>query len=87
MTDTFRKHSRSLTSPPEHGAAVVPSDAADLAHVTRALYVGAGGDVAVRLQDGTDLVFAGVPGGTLFPVRVARVLSTGTSAGQILGLW
>ena len=87
MTDSFRKHSRSLTSPPEHGLAVAPSDVADLGHVTRALYVGAGGDVAVRLQDGTDLVFADVPAGTLLPVRVARVLATGTSADRILGLW
>ena len=84
MNDTFRKHTRSLTSPPEHGAAVVPGE--DLAHVTRALYVGGGGDVAVRLQDGSELVLANVPGGTLIPIRVTRVL-TGTSATQIVGLW
>jgi hypothetical protein len=85
MNDSFRKHTRSLTSPPEHGAAVVPG--ADLGHVTRALYVGGGGDVAVRLQDGTELTFANVPTGTLIPIRVTRVLATGTSATQIIGLW
>jgi hypothetical protein len=87
MTDTFRKHTRSLTSPPEHGVAVVPSDTGELAHVTRALYVGGAGHVAVRLQDGTELTLANVPAGTLIPIRVTRVLSTGTTAGQILGLW
>ena len=86
MNDTFRKHTRSLTSPPEHGAAIVPGDA-DLGHVTRALYVGGGGDVAVRLQDGTELVLANVPTGTLIPIRVTRVLATDTSATQIVGLW
>ena len=54
MTDSFRRHTRSLTSPPEHGVAVAPDDAADLAAVTRALWVGGGGDLAVRMQDGTD---------------------------------
>ena len=85
MNDSFRKHTRSLTSPPEHGVAVVPGDA-DLGHVTRALYVGGGGDLAVRLQDGTEFVLANVPTGTLLPIRVARVLP-GTSATQIVGLW
>jgi hypothetical protein len=85
--DTFKKHTRSLTSPPEHGQAVVPSDGADLGHVTRALFVGSGGDLAVRLQDGTALTFANVPAGALIPIRVARVLATGTTASQILGLW
>jgi hypothetical protein len=85
--DTFKKHTRSLTSPPEHGQAVAPSDGTDLVHVTRALFVGTGGDVAVRLQDGTVLTFANVPTGALIPIRATRVLATGTTANQILGLW
>ena len=87
MTDSFRRHSRSLTAPPEHGAAVVPDDARDLAAVTRALYVGGAGDLAVVMADGTRLVFGAVPAGTLLPVRVARVLATGTSATRVVGLW
>jgi hypothetical protein len=87
MTDSFRKHTRSLTSPPEHGLAVVPNDATDLPHVTRAIYVGGSGDVAVRLQDGTVLSFANVAAGALVPIRVGRVLATGTTASQILALW
>ena len=86
MTDSFRSHTRSLTSPPEHAASILPDDAADLAQVTRALYVGGGGDVAVRIG-GETAVFTGVPGGTLLPVRVSRVLASGTTASGILGLW
>jgi hypothetical protein len=85
MADSFAKHTRSLTSPPEHAAAVTPADL-DLAQVTRALYVGLGGDLAVRMQDGGSVTFAGVPAGTLLPLRVVRVLPA-TTAGGIVALW
>lgn len=42
------------------------------------LYVGTGGDVAVRTVDNCDLVFVGVPSGTFMPVLVTMVLATGT---------
>jgi hypothetical protein len=87
MTDSFRKHSRSLTSPPEHALAILPDDAGDLPQVTRALYVGVGGDLAVRMCGGEAVTFAGVAAGTLLPVRVSRVLASGTTAAGILGLW
>jgi hypothetical protein len=87
MTDSFRRHSRSLTAPPEQGVAVVPDDSADLVAVTRALYVGGAGDLAVRMADGTPLVFGAVPAGTLLPLRVRQVLATGTTASRIVGLW
>lgn len=87
MTDSFRRHSRSLTAPPEQGAAVAPDDGRDLAAVTRALYVGGTGDLAVTMADGTPLLFGAVPAGTLLPVRVRRVHATGTSATRIVGLW
>ena len=87
MTDSFRRHSRSLTAPPEHGAAVTPDDGRDLAAVTRALYVGGAGDLAVWMADGTLLAFGAVPAGTLLPIRVVRVLATGTSATRVVGLW
>ena len=85
--DTFKKHTRSLTSPPEHATAILPQDGADLAVVTRALFVGIGGDVAVRMLDGSQVTLANVPAGTMLPLRVDRVLATGTSAGAILGFW
>src|SRR3954469_15266566 len=85
MIDSFAKHTRSLTSPPEHAIAITPADQ-DLAHATRALYVGTGGDVAVRLLDGGTVTLANVPSGTLLPLRVIRVLPASTASG-ILGLW
>jgi hypothetical protein len=87
MTDSFKHHSRSLTSPPEHALAIQPDDAAVLPQVPRALWVGSGGDLAVRMAGGETVILAGVPAGTLLPVRVARVLASGTTAGDILGFW
>lgn len=87
MIDLFKTHSRSLTSPPEFGAAIVPDDAAGLGHVTRALYVGGGGDIALRLFGGDEIMLADVPSGTLIPLRAAQVYATGTSATAIVGLW
>lgn len=85
--DTFSNHTRSLTSPPEHAGAIQPDDAGTLAFVTRALYVGIGGDITVRMLDGGSATLVNVPGGTLLPLRVDQVLATGTTAGAILGLW
>jgi hypothetical protein len=87
MTDSFRTHTRSLTSPPERALTIMPDDAADLPQVTRALYVGGAGDVAVTMRGGDAVTFLGVAGGTLLPVRVSRVHASGTTASGILGLW
>lgn len=87
MKDIFDSHTRSLTSPPENGTEVIPDDAVDLTHVTRAVYVGGSGDLAVRLPDGTDLTFANMSAGALLPIRAVRVLATGTTATRIVGLW
>ena len=65
----------------------VPDDAADLPHVTRALYVGGGGDVAVRMMGGGEAVFRNLQAGSLIPIRATRILAAGTTAGDLVGLW
>ena len=87
MTDHYENHSPSLVSPATGGANVAPSDDADLAQVTRAFYVGRGGDLSLRLVSGSQVVLAGVVGGTLLPLRAERVLATGTTAADIVALW
>ncbi len=84
--DVFHGHSTSLTGPARHAAALSPSENR-LAQVTRAIYVGATGDIDVELAGGDRVVFEGVHGGTLLPVRAVRVLPEGTTAGAILALW
>ena len=73
--------------PASFGAEVVPSDVNELSHVSRALYVGTGGDVTLVLENGQELPFVGVPGGTIMPLRVRQVNATGTTASDINALW
>jgi hypothetical protein len=87
MTDPFKSYARSLTAPPEHGAAIVPDDAAGLSHVTWAIYVGGGGDLALRLLGGEAITLADVPAGTLIPLRAIQVFAAGTTATALVGLW
>lgn len=50
------------------------------------LYVGGLGDVAVLTANGETVTFSAVPVGTILPITVQKVLSTGTTATLILGL-
>lgn len=69
-----------------HGAvAVTPSDAT-IIPVTRALYIGGTGNINVRMADEQTLVFAAVPVG-IFPIQVNQVLSTSTTATNIIALY
>lgn len=86
MPDRFSSNAPSLTSPATHAFAVTPNDGLDLPEATRALYVGAGGALALRLVSGQSVTFTGLAGGSILPVRADRVLATGTTASAILGL-
>ena len=67
-------------------AAVTPSDSGSL-RPTRGLYVGGPGDVKVDMALGSTVTFVDVLGGTLLPVQVVRVYSTGTDATNIVALY
>ena len=55
--------------------------------VTKALYVGTGGDVAVTTVGGQVVVLSNVPSGALIPISVTQVRSTSTTASNIVGMW
>ena len=77
----------SLESPAYSAAAVTPSDSADMTYVSRGIYVGVTGDVAVNMAgSGAGVTFKAVPAGTLLPIAVARVLATGTTATNIVAV-
>lgn len=77
----------SVMAPATQAVAVTPSDATVLT-TTRALWVGTGGDVAVTMLSGDAVTFANVPSGSLLPIRVTKVLATGTvTADDIVALW
>lgn len=85
--DTFARHSRSLTAPPDEAAAIAPSDSADLVFATRALYVGTGGDVRLCMLGGGEVTLANLASGSLIPIRAIKVFATGTTATGLIGLW
>ena len=85
--DSFNRFQTQDFSPLTRAASVTPHNTNELAFVTRALYVGGTGDVAVTMQDGGEVTFVDVPAGTVLPIRVKVVKSTGTDATSIIALW
>ncbi len=87
------------TKPAAFAKAVAKSDTVDIdfdgqSPATRALYIGSAGDISVEMageqgssQPETTVVFVGVLTGTLLPIAVTRVNSTGTTASSIVAVW
>lgn len=83
--DQYRDRVLDPTAPARKAFAITPSDTEDVATVPRAIYIGGEGNVAVIMgDDSTSVVFKGVSG--LLPLMVKRVLSTGTTATDIVGI-
>lgn len=85
--DSFSRFQTQDFSPITNAASVTPHNTNELSYVTRALYIGATGDVAVTMQDGGEVTFVDVPAGTTLPIRVKIVKATGTDATSIIALW
>lgn len=69
-------------------AAVTPNDNADLSAVTRGLYVGGAGTVRVTLErDSSSVDIVGAVAGSVLPLRVKKVHSTGTTATSLVALY
>ena len=83
--DQFKDHAQSLESPAMRLTTIVPNDDAVLAFVTRAVAVETAGHLQVVTAAGDSgriYIAAGVP----FPIRVVKVMATGTTATGIVGL-
>jgi hypothetical protein len=66
---------------------VTPSDTVDLSiGFTRGIYVGGTGALRVKMLDGGVIAFPRIVGGSIMPLCVSRVLSTGTTATNIIAL-
>ena len=86
MFDEFEGHSTSLTSPATRAEVVVPNDTEDLGHATRGLYVGNAGNIRVKMVSGDVVTLENVQSGVTYPLRVAQVLASGTTASGLIGL-
>lgn len=85
--DDFASFAPSPQGPARHAAAVVKSDTVDLANVTKGVWVGGTGDMVVIMANGTTVTITGIPAGSLLPICVSRIKSTGTTATNMLALW
>lgn len=84
--DNFKNYPTTPTSPARSAVIVTPNDAGTLTQISRAVYVGVSGDLAVTMADGSQVTFEAVPAGSLLPIRVQTVRATGTTAGALLAL-
>ena len=85
--ETVRTRSLDQSGPASRFSAVTPDDAATLPQgATRGLYVGGAGTLKVVGDDGASVEFVSGPH-QYHPLRVARVLATGTSATGIVALY
>ena len=66
---------------------VAPSNDADLASITTALYIGFTGNISLICSgDTVPVLFSNVPGGSFLPLKVKRVTASGTTASGIVGI-
>jgi hypothetical protein len=71
---------------PIKAVAITPSDTTILDAC--AIYVGVGGDVAVMPAGGTSAVtFKNAPAGSVIPLTVVKVMSTNTTATNMVGVY
>ena len=66
---------------------ISPSDSIELAAYPRAIWVGGAGNLALVTTGGSTVTLQGIVAGTLLPIRAKKVLSTGTTATLLVGLY
>jgi hypothetical protein len=71
---------------PGSAEAITPSDTLNLP-TPSIVYVGSSGNVRVTTPQGDTVTFANVATGTIIPVQVLRVLSTGTTATSLVRIY
>ncbi len=67
--------------------AVTKSDSTVYDPPFRALFIGTGGDVAIKSKKGTSVTYKNLPDGSTLMVSGIQVLSTGTDASDIVALY
>ena len=86
-SDTFASSSSGLMAPADNAVAITPDDANDLATMSRGIYIGGAGNLAVVMKGGQAVTFQNLAAGAVLSVRVARIKSTGTTATNLLNLY
>lgn len=69
-----------------YGSAIVVTPSDSNPNSFTAFMVGVTGAVAIQNQLGTTITLAAVPAYTIIPIATQRIMSTGTTATNIIGL-
>lgn len=85
--DPLPSYASGKSDPAVGGETVTPHDTNQLTNISRAIWVGVGGNVALLMSDDTTITLVGVAAGTLLPVRAKRVNSTNTTATTMVALY
>lgn len=90
MADSYEKKASNISAPAGGAFAITKSDTTNFhtdtgAVVPRALYVGTTGTLTVVTAEGETVAFVSALG--VIPIRVHQVLSTGTDASDIVGMY
>lgn len=86
MFDRYKGIAPASDSPAIDAFSIIPNDSLELTEVTRAVYVGQGGTLVVTTKEGTTVTFENVAAGGFLPLRLSKVLATGTTASALVGL-
>lgn len=85
--DSFASSGGGIAAPATRSFVITPHATDDLVRVTRALYVGSGGNLTVRFKgDTTDRTLTGLQTGAVYPFRLSAVRAAGATAGSLVGL-
>lgn len=86
-TDSYANTSDSLTSPAGNCFVIAPNDDADLPINTKAIYIGSGGNLVVLAMNAdAPVTLRNTIAGSILDLRVRRILATGTTAQDLVGL-
>lgn len=66
--------------------AITPDDDNDLERNVRGVYIGGAGNLTVMKEDGTTETFVTPLVGTVVPVQTKRVMASGTTASNLMGM-
>tara|TARA_A100001391_G_scaffold188957_2_gene159973 strand:- start:50567 stop:50830 length:264 start_codon:yes stop_codon:yes gene_type:complete len=86
--DRFKNSSDSVSDPARSLVALDAASSAPLNSTPKAVFIGTGGDIALRaIDDDTAVTLRNVPSGTILPIRAAQLDPALTTASDIVGLY
>ena len=86
MIDHFKENAITLGDPASNALLVTPDDNTDLPILPRCITVEVAGDLRMTFANGTTMTIQ-ADSGMIYPFRVKRIHSTGTTATGVAILW